>query len=244
MSYATYEEQMMTEALEEHNKDCCTEDAPCRMRTAVSKVLASHKMTPDFRVREERKTQTGNGTGWIGQGRVWEPAKKTSRTAPTDAQLRFFNSLMDQLREFGYEDRARAIEDVWVVVTDFAKYSTILDDAKRRVQTLRTKAQTSSTPAAPKKTGDGLTEGMYKLNDQIYKVRRSEAGYLYALLLTEDGFQFAKGAIRNIKPEHRMTLEEAKAYGRQTGTCCQCGRELTNETSIREGIGPVCGGRI
>jgi hypothetical protein len=72
MSYATYEEQMMTEALEEHNNGCCTEDAPCIMRTGVTKALASHKLTPDFRVREERMTQTGNG-----RGRTWS-GKKSS----------------------------------------------------------------------------------------------------------------------------------------------------------------------
>ena len=32
----------------------------------------------------------------------------------------------------------------------------------------------------------------------------------------------------------------AKAFGQRTGTCCCCGRELTNENSRREGIGPVC----
>lgn len=43
-----------------------------------------------------------------------------------------------------------------------------------------------------------------------------------------------------IKPEHRMTLDEAKEYGKVTGTCCNCGRLLTNEESIANGIGPIC----
>lgn len=33
---------------------------------------------------------------------------------------------------------------------------------------------------------------------------------------------------------------EAIAYGKRTGNCCVCGRELTNHASIDLGIGPIC----
>jgi hypothetical protein len=42
----------------------------------------------------------------------------------------------------------------------------------------------------------------------------------------------------------RMTLEDAKEFGALYGTCCVCGRLLTNEVSIEAGIGPVCGKRV
>ena len=32
-------------------------------------------------------------------------------------------------------------------------------------------------------------------------------------------------------------------YGKATGTCCVCGRELTNEESVSMGIGPICAQR-
>lgn len=35
-------------------------------------------------------------------------------------------------------------------------------------------------------------------------------------------------------------LATATAYGRSTGTCACCGRELTNKASIEAGIGPIC----
>jgi hypothetical protein len=35
-------------------------------------------------------------------------------------------------------------------------------------------------------------------------------------------------------------VAEAVAYGKRTGICCCCGRELTNEGSIDAGIGPIC----
>jgi len=35
-------------------------------------------------------------------------------------------------------------------------------------------------------------------------------------------------------------LEAAIAYGRQTGVCACCGRELTDPVSVERGIGPIC----
>lgn len=32
-------------------------------------------------------------------------------------------------------------------------------------------------------------------------------------------------------------------YGKETGSCCLCGALLTNEESVKAGIGPICGGR-
>lgn len=38
----------------------------------------------------------------------------------------------------------------------------------------------------------------------------------------------------------RNPAEVATAYGRRTGTCSCCGRELTNAESIARAIGPIC----
>lgn len=35
-------------------------------------------------------------------------------------------------------------------------------------------------------------------------------------------------------------LKEAVLYGKQTGSCCCCGRELTDPQSVEMGIGPIC----
>lgn len=95
-----------------------------------------------------------------------------------------------------------------------------------------------------------VTEGMYKVDDVIYKVVRSKSsGFNYAQRLEMKGdgsykFEYAAGAIKAITAEHRLTLAEAKAYGVRTGICCVCGRLLTNPESIALGIGPVCAGRF
>jgi hypothetical protein len=38
--------------------------------------------------------------------------------------------------------------------------------------------------------------------------------------------------------------EQAVAYGRLTGSCSCCGRELTDPRSVEMGIGPICAGRF
>ena len=90
-----------------------------------------------------------------------------------------------------------------------------------------------------------LDEGMYKVGDDIFKVYFTQAGHIATKQLTEDGFEYTgRKPLAKIKPEHRMTLDLAKEYGKVTGTCCNCGRLLTNEDSIEAGIGPICAGKF
>lgn len=98
-----------------------------------------------------------------------------------------------------------------------------------------------------------LQDGIYKLGEDIYKVQKAHygSGYLYAKRLVfkpgtdeKPRFVFEKGAISKLSPENRMTLEEAKAFGALYGFCCNCGRILTDEQSIEDGIGPICKGKF
>lgn len=102
--------------------------------------------------------------------------------------------------------------------------------------------------------------GMYRTEDgRMFKVQRArESGNLYAKeltriggrRLTEEGqvvgyeFQYAPGAIAQLREAHRMTLEQAKAWGIEFGCCCVCGAFLKDATSVALGIGPVCGKRV
>lgn len=117
-------------------------------------------------------------------------------------------------------------------------------------------------PWKPKTDTEQLEAGMYKVDGTIYKVQKAVhgSGNMYAKKLVyfdENGyeaktagdgggwsFEYAKGAMRFIKPEHKMTLEQAKEFGALYGTCCVCGRTLTNEDSIEAGIGPVCASKF
>jgi hypothetical protein len=89
--------------------------------------------------------------------------------------------------------------------------------------------------------------GMYRRNGEIFRVQVSrESGRTYAKLLNAETnkFEYAGGAIHRLTAGDRMTVEEAREYGRATGVCCVCARERSNPKSIEAGIGPICGGRI
>lgn len=103
-----------------------------------------------------------------------------------------------------------------------------------------------AAPHGPANAQAFVTTGMYRVGEDIYKVLPSrQSDRHYAKKLTgsaEDGFTFeyAKGAMRLIRPEHKMTAEQAAEFGKITGTCCCCGKLLTDPASIAKGIGPVC----
>lgn len=90
-----------------------------------------------------------------------------------------------------------------------------------------------------------LDEGMYRVGEDIYKVYFTRNGHIATKQLTAEGFEYTgRKPLAMIKPEHRMTLEQAMEYGQITGTCCNCGRLLTNEESIANGIGPICASKF
>ena len=93
-------------------------------------------------------------------------------------------------------------------------------------------------------TAGGVSEeGMYRRGDEIFRIQCSkESGNLYAkkLDVVEMKFIYAPGAVKFLSSTHKMTLDEAKAFGVETGFCCVCARFLTDAKSVANGIGPVC----
>lgn len=110
-----------------------------------------------------------------------------------------------------------------------------------------------TTVAAPEPVTE---DGMYRTPEGvIYKVQVAHhgSGNLDAKRLTfiegwefethgkrKATFEFERGAIRKLDSSMKMSLEQAKEFGHLYGMCCRCGAILTDETSISEGIGPVC----
>lgn len=118
-----------------------------------------------------------------------------------------------------------------------------------------------------------LEDGMYQFEGSIYKVQHAVhgSGNQYAKLaeITEINgeccgevvngkctrcgtdelssysvsFSYAPGVVAKLRPEHKLSYEQAKAFGALYGTCCRCAKTLTDELSIHLGIGPVCGQR-
>lgn len=88
-----------------------------------------------------------------------------------------------------------------------------------------------------------ITAGYYTLGESVYKVQKSpETGNHYAKVLVDGHWTYTQGAITKLKngSPKPLTLDEAKAYGKLYGLCIICGRTLTDEYSIANGIGPIC----
>jgi len=121
-------------------------------------------------------------------------------------------------------------------------------------------------PNAPKAPApDAVTQdGMYRNPEtgDIFKVQKAVhgSGNLYAKLLVVDQareldaegnvlvkgeahFEYAPGAIKSIKAEWRMSLEEGKKYGALYGVCVRCSKTLTLEVSIERAMGRTCAGK-
>lgn len=91
--------------------------------------------------------------------------------------------------------------------------------------------------------------GIYRVDGEIYcvrKARQSDRVYAYKLINIEGRdprWEYAAGKVFDLKVEQMITVEQAMEFGRMTGICCICGRLLTDEDSVRKGIGPICGNK-
>lgn len=99
----------------------------------------------------------------------------------------------------------------------------------------------ATTPATEIEAGvytDGTTTLRVYLGQQSGKMLAAEA------IRHEDGtaeFDYRGAASRFVTAAFRkMTIEEAAAWGKATGTCVVCARRLDVPESVDRGIGPVC----
>lgn len=175
----------------------------------------------------------------------------------TEKQVQFATSLGRDLVDLMGDDGERAeivqwYRDMWpTLVSDRQAMSDAITGMITLLRDWRASTAPTADVYAPQQQQDADLEGMHRLDGRIYKVQRAVhgSGHLYAKRLVEDGdggwtFEYAAGAIRNLSESTRMTLEEAKEFGTLYGTCCVCGRTLTDENSIAAGIGPVCAGKF
>jgi hypothetical protein len=108
-------------------------------------------------------------------------------------------------------------------------------------------------------TSSGFKKPVYRaegLKITLAPATGRNAGALYVVEIEDDAYQGkvegvtfkaareAKGdTLSRLQTIARNPMEAAVRYGRQTGRCSCCGRELTNQASIDAGIGPICAGK-
>lgn len=185
---------------------------------------------------------------------VTEPIAEASDSEPraTEKQVAYLMSLSRWLMPDITPEQDAALMSTYADLTK-KKTSEMIDNlntAKKKLMDEGKRPQRTVAAAAPEKPSAPAwkpTDGMYKLGDLIVKVQKAVngTGYLYAKVLEQqygDKFKFVhrKGIMSQLRAEHKMTLEQAKEWGVLYGSCCVCGRTLTDENSIAMGIGPVC----
>lgn len=183
-------------------------------------------------------TEFGKGQGeGKGQSRKAAPAPAAEIDGQAEA------ALVDWLREQTWSDFAQSLASF------YGKKGYLSPKQLASAQSMKAKcdarqAEKATAKPAPKPVQDTdkvQGPGMFAQGDMVYKVQASKStGNLYALVLLNGSFEYAQGMIRKLREQDRMSLEDAKAYGRATGTCCCCGKTLTNPDSIAAGIGPIC----
>lgn len=168
--------------------------------------------------------------------RCYDSARaETNHIPPTEKQVEFIKKILTE------REVPQRMLDVKVENLDRKAASRYIDDL----------LGLPKKPVAQERRGfkdsgeSGVTEGMYLVDGIVYKVQIAVhgSGRLYAKVLRGNSFHYAPGMVYRLKPEQKMTLAQAKEFGSLYGTCCVCGRTLTDEVSIANGIGPICGNR-
>jgi hypothetical protein len=241
-----FQREMARYAHQVHDSGCCTPAARCRLGAYLETVLDAAP-APDV-----RSADTAPRARTTGAGR----SRRTARAdVPTMGQMTTLTRLLDELADAAGEaakhrDNARLLlanNDMTFHLASL--YLDRLIPAARALRAEAAAARAANNTAAAQAAAD-LEPGMYARDGKVYRVVLSEAGRLYAKVWAEGAddtparFEFAPGAIRDLRPEHRMSIEAAKTYSRRIGACCVCGKTLTNAKSIERGIGPVCAGNV
>jgi soluble lytic murein transglycosylase-like protein len=104
-------------------------------------------------------------------------------------------------------------------------------------------ARAAAAPVADA-PADPVTEvGFYLVAGRVWKVKRSQAGRLYAVVRTPEGdWDYEANAIRNIAAADKINPAQAAEFGLRTGICIFCNAELDDRDGLgqRVGVGPVC----
>lgn len=116
-----------------------------------------------------------------------------------------------------------------------------------RCQEIERKAAATG-PAAPAVPAAVREDGKsYRTPDgRVFHAYTTQSGRLCAKLwnTAQGAFVYWGLASRIPAAAQEMTLADAEAFGQATGTCSQCMRHLTNDESVKRGIGPICASRM
>ncbi|MBV9921911.1 MAG: hypothetical protein JOY78_13805 [Pseudonocardia sp.] len=95
-----------------------------------------------------------------------------------------------------------------------------------------------------------IDDGFYELSDGrivkvVHAVHGSGRQYGKVRDTQTGGFSMERGIVAEVRTKGtKLTLARAQELGHLYGMCVRCGATLTDETSIANGIGPICASRF
>lgn len=204
-----------------------------------------------FRAGTINKRQASDLIEWLLE--LAPKAGATSRPAnqASEKQVAFAKRLIG---EKDFLSLVPADRDLATAITEGKPVSKA--DASRLIDTLlhtvnKTVERNVEHRSGKKVAAVEVEDGMYLKDGVVFKVQFNREGtrtYAKRLVVHSHGdasFEYVGSVHRlGLKAEHKMTLEQAQEFGALYGTCCACGRTLTDENSIEAGIGPVCAKRF
>jgi hypothetical protein len=158
----------------------------------------------------------------------------------------FWASLRDDLADLISELLALGVGTTVTVPADVERLSAEqasaeIDAMLRDVRALRVTLREAHVAATRADVAALEADRLYERDGEVYRTAAARgSGNLYAKIWDGQGWAYAAGAIRRLRPEHRMTRERAIELSTLFARCIRCGAELTNAVSVERGIGPVC----
>jgi hypothetical protein len=184
------------------------------------------------------------------------PAAPVDRRTP--GQVALMAKLVEDMRKLDAELAGRTEDYItgksaagaWESAARGGDVSAWIDKMISKLKELRA-SQAAAAPAT-EELEDGMyatvVDGTRRVFKIVHAVHGSGRQYAKELVVAEDGgaasWERAPGMVRKLTAADKMSLDEAKAFGRIYGVCCRCAAPLTDETSIAAGIGPICANRF
>jgi hypothetical protein len=206
--------------------------APRPTREQVGRTMSAKQL--DFLTTLVKETQILRGA----RVRAMTPPKGITAAeiegfaAELDAPRAIIAHLQAQLNRTGITGSALITE--WINARDRARAAAPRAAAPVRV-------------AAPSNVAQIIDGEAYRAPDgAVYRAYTTQRGILCLKLWDEDTkeFTYAGSARRAPAGLVQLSIEESREFGRATGTCIRCMRHLTDDESVRNGIGPICASRL
>jgi hypothetical protein len=168
---------------------------------------------------------------------------KNGKRSASPAQVRYLRDLMARRGEWlkandTPETQIENLRKAWRAAPTFnADYASSLIGALLELP---------STASSSFRSAERLVPGVYICKGNVYRVYTARSGgQMLAAQITETGPAYQGLAVHfGFRLGDRVTdLAELARYGRQFGYCCECGRLLTDPSSVQAGIGPICAGK-